>query len=104
MGTSGTIANTNFVAIPKNAPNKAAALVAANVIGSGQAMLSRSRPHVWGALQGFDPSKLSDEQLRVFNKVDVHPAAPSESDLLGELDAAYVRRIEADWVTFVRDA
>ena len=105
--TSGTIANTNFVAIPKNAPNKAASMVAANVIGSGQAMLTRSRPHVWGALQGFDPAALSDEQLRIFNKVDTHPSAPSESDLLssrlGELNADYVTRIESDWVTFVRD-
>jgi ABC-type uncharacterized transport system YnjBCD substrate-binding protein len=39
-------ANTNFVAIPKNAPSKAAALMTANVIASGQAMLTRSRPHV----------------------------------------------------------
>ena len=96
------------MAIPKNAPSKAAALVTANVIASGQGMLTRSRPHVWGALQGFDPARLSAEQLAIFDKVDTHPAAPSESELLSarlsELEASYTTRIEQDWVTYVQQA
>eukprot|EP01050_Picozoa_sp_SAG11_P018645 SAG11_NODE_2853_length_2904_cov_4.246971_2_plen_177_part_00 len=104
---SGTISNTNFVAIPKNAPSKAGAMVAANVISSGQGMLTRSRPHVWGALQSFDPAALSESQQAIFDKVDTHYAAPSESDLLShrvaELESSYTQRIEADWITFVRD-
>lgn len=73
--SSGTLANTNFVAIPKNAPNKPGALVAANVISSGAAMLQRARPHVWGALQLFDPAKLSEKQRDMFDLSKCTPFA-----------------------------
>lgn len=66
--SSGTISNTNFVAIPKIAPNKAGAMVAANVISSGQAMLQRAQPRVWGALQSYDPTKLSAQQRAIFDR------------------------------------
>ena len=130
--SSGTISNTNFVAvrlattaslalsphadldlrlllrqIPKNAPNKAAAMVAANVIASGQGMLQRTRPHVWGALQSYSPASLSPQQQAMFDRIDTHPAAPSEAELagarLGELESSYILRIEQDWATYVRD-
>ena len=105
--SSGTIANTNFVGIPKNAPNKAGAMVTANVISSGQGMLQRTRPHVWGALQSYSPAALTTQQQAMFDRIDTHPAAPSEQELaaarLGELESSYVSRIEADWVTYVKD-
>ena len=105
--SSGTIANTNFVGIPKIAPNKPGAMVAANVISSGQGMLQRTRPHVWGALQSYSPAALTTQQQAMFDRIDTHPAAPSEQELaaarLGELESSYISRIEADWVTYVKD-
>ena len=49
--SSGTLTNTNFVAIPINAPHLAAALVAANTIASREQMLNRANPSMWGSLQ-----------------------------------------------------
>ena len=43
MLETGTIANTNFVAIPVNSQNKAAAIVVGNVIASMEAIFTRAQ-------------------------------------------------------------
>lgn len=42
--SEGTIANTNFVAIAANSPNKAAAMVVGNYIGKIEAAFTRTPP------------------------------------------------------------
>lgn len=105
----GTIADTNYLAIPVNAPNKEAALVAVNHIASAGSMFTRSTPETWGALQAFDPeSPAIKEWDAAFDYVNVHDATPSVEQLaagrLGDLPAALVSRINADWETFVKNA
>jgi putative spermidine/putrescine transport system substrate-binding protein len=109
LDTPGTIADTNFLAIPITAPHKAAALVAANHIASAGEMFVRAQPEVWGALQAFDPSAPAIKEWDVaFNYIDAHSATPTVEALaaakLPDLSAAWVARINADWATNVRDA
>lgn len=113
LGT-GTLADTNFLAIPANAPNLEAALVAVNWIGSAAAMFKRSLPASeeegeWGAIQAFDPA--AEEMLEwdvAFDYVNVHEATPTVEELsaarLSDVNAAMVATINADWATYVRDA
>merc|ERR1711907_400073 len=105
----GMIADTNYLAIPVNAPNKEAALVAINHIGSQGQMFTRSQPEVWGALQAFDP--FADTMLEwdaAFDYILTHEATPTVEELasakLGDLTSEWVNRINEDWATFVRDA
>ena len=57
----GTIGNTNYVAIPFNSPNKAAAIVTANYLLSFDAQYEKAKSSVWGAAPAIDVSKLDDE-------------------------------------------
>ena len=54
--TTGTLANTNFIAIGTNAKNKLAALVTANYMASAPAMFTRRQPERWGAIQAYNPN------------------------------------------------
>mmetsp|Transcript_31660 Transcript_31660/g.50842 ORF Transcript_31660/g.50842 Transcript_31660/m.50842 type:complete len:475 (-) Transcript_31660:164-1588(-) len=54
--STGTIADSNYLAIPVNANNREAALIAANHIASAGSMFSRALPEIWGTLQAFDPT------------------------------------------------
>lgn len=102
----GTLSNINYVAIPKNAPNVAGALVAANFLASQEAMFTRAQPERWGALQAFDPT--AEPMLHwdsVFDYVNLHEAMPTVEELAAkrvpEMPAEIVAQIEADWATFV---
>jgi putative spermidine/putrescine transport system substrate-binding protein len=99
---SGTIANTNYVAIPANSPNKLAAVVTANYLASPAAMFYRFK--VVGALQVFDNT------LDVFTTggwntpfdaiptpAQVPPRSARVAGRLGELSGAYITQIQADW-------
>ena len=103
----GTIANTNFVAIPKNAPNLAAALVAANAIASPAQMFARAHADVWGTFPAYTPGRVSEGWEAAFEEIEaVRSINTPQFDMLaphalGELDAAYGARLEADWARFV---
>jgi len=105
---TGTIANTNFWAIPINAPNKAAAMLTADLIASPEAIYERFKPEVWGALPAFDPTRVEEQWMDLFEKQESHSNAPHIDELaakrLTELDNALQERMIADWAIFVRDA
>jgi ABC-type uncharacterized transport system YnjBCD substrate-binding protein len=105
--SSGTIGDTNFLAIPINSANKEAALVAANHIASAGSQFTRAKPEVWGALQAFDPSAPAIKEWDVaFDYIQTHSATPSVEELaagkLPDLAAEYVSRLNADWETLVK--
>jgi putative spermidine/putrescine transport system substrate-binding protein len=106
----GTIANTNFVAIPKNAPNLAAALVTANAIASPAQMFARAHANVWGTFPAYTPGRIDEGWEAAFEEIDaVRSVNTPQFDTLaahalGELDAAYGARLEADWARFVAHA
>ena len=105
---TGTIADTNYLAIPINANNKEAALVTANYIASAGSMFVRSQPDVWGALQAFDPTtKTMLEWDPAFDYINLHEATPTVEALaearLSDLNADWVNAINEGWAANVRD-
>jgi putative spermidine/putrescine transport system substrate-binding protein len=101
----GTIGNVNFVAIPVNSPNKAAAMVLANFLISPEAQLEKQKPEVWGASTTLDRAKLSTEWAAAFAGVPRHEAVVTETDLakraLPELSAEWLTAIEQGWIEHV---
>ncbi|GAB6098201.1 ABC transporter substrate-binding protein [Halanaerocella petrolearia] len=97
----GTISNTNFLAIPFNAPNKAGALVTANFLESFSAQVSKYKPTNWGALPVFDYDKLSSEEKKKLDNVDTGVATLSQETLdahsVPEIPAHLVPIIEEEW-------
>lgn len=70
--TSGTVGNTNFMAISKNAPHKAAALVAINEVLSPEMQLDQYK--VLGKITVLDLQKLSDGERQAFDDVKLGSA------------------------------
>lgn len=102
---SGTIGNTNYLAIPYNSPNKAAAMIAANFLLSPDAQYEGARPEVMGWSTPLTPSLLPQDALAKFNSIPRDPATLDGDALakhkLAELQATWLTRIEKDWKTAV---
>ncbi|WP_018249567.1 ABC transporter substrate-binding protein [Orenia marismortui] len=98
---SGTISNTNFLAIPFNSPNKAGALVVANFLESFEAQLSKYSPENWGALPVFSYDKLNVQEKEELADLDLGVATLSQEVLdkhsVPELPADLVPIIEDEW-------
>tara|TARA_R110002072_G_scaffold229187_5_gene386404 strand:+ start:246 stop:1493 length:1248 start_codon:yes stop_codon:yes gene_type:complete len=97
----GTIGNTNYVAIPYNSPNKAAAIVTANYLLSFDAQYEKAKSSVWGAAPAIDVSKLDDEAGARFAALRRHPAVIAPEALarksLPELHPDWISAIEKGW-------
>ncbi|PHQ71891.1 MAG: ABC transporter substrate-binding protein [Sneathiella sp.] len=97
----GTIGNTNYVAIPYNSPNKAAAMVLANFLTSFDAQYEKAKPDVWGAAPAIDAAKLSADQRSRFEALPRNPAVVSSQELakkaLPELHPDWIKAIEKGW-------
>ena len=91
---SGQIGNVNFVAIPYNSPNKAAALVVADLLLSMDAQLQKAYPEVWGMINVLDAGAQP-----AFADVPRHPSVvdPAEVFSLPELRGDWVPVIEEGW-------
>ena len=101
----GTIANTHYVAIPYNSPNKAAALLLANFLLSPEAQLSKAQPDNWGDLPALDPALLPAGWQTQFAALP-RAAATLDTETLAahrlpELQAPWLTAIEQAWETFV---
>lgn len=101
----GTISNTHFLAIPQNATNKAGAMVAANLLMSFDAQLSKLDPNNWGDLPVFDTSKLSTEEKLELAALDLGSATLSQEEMgkyrSPEIPAKLIPMIEELWTKFV---
>ncbi|GAB6137775.1 ABC transporter substrate-binding protein [Halanaerobaculum tunisiense] len=101
----GTIANTNFLAIPFNAPNKPGSLVTANFLESFAAQYSKYKPDNWGALPVFDTAKLAKKERAKLEKLDLGKATLSPTELnnhsVPEIPADLVPIIEDEWQEIV---
>ncbi|RQD79446.1 MAG: ABC transporter substrate-binding protein [Halanaerobium sp. MSAO_Bac5] len=98
---NGTIANTHFLAIPFNAPNKAAAMVGANFLTSFEAQLEKFDPQKWGDLPVFSYEKLSEEEQQQVDNIDLGVATLEQEVLdshsLPEMPAEFIPIIEEEW-------
>jgi putative spermidine/putrescine transport system substrate-binding protein len=103
--TSGTIGNTNYTIIPFNSPNKAAAMVAENLLLSGEAQLEKAKTEVWGAAPAIEISRASPDVQAGFAAIKTHPSVVPAADLakaaLPELQADWLTAIEKGWAANV---
>lgn len=97
---TGTIANTHFVGIPYNSPNKAAAMVVANFILSPEAQLTKAEPDNWGDLPVLDPALLPVEFQTAFNALPRHESTLSTA----ELASARLPELQLPWITAMEEA
>lgn len=77
---TGTVGNTNYMAIAKNAPHKAAALVAINEVMSPEMQLDQYE--TLGNITVLDLDKLSAEQKSAFDAVELGSAQVALADKL----------------------
>lgn len=99
---TGTLANNNHVAIPFNAANPAAAMVAANFILSPEFQLVMADPDRWGWETPTDPNRWPGDarlQLERYQRGHVTlPAAELRDHALPEPSAAWVTAMEEGWI------
>jgi putative spermidine/putrescine transport system substrate-binding protein len=98
---SGTIANTSYLLIPFNSPNKAAAMVLQNLLLSAEAQLLKADPAVWGATPAIDITRTPPDMQAAFAALPRHPSVVPATELaahaLPELQADWLRAIEDGW-------
>lgn len=102
---TGTVANVSYVAIPFNAANPAAALVAANYLLSPEYQIALTNPDELGWMVAIEPDRLRAEEQAQLAEVPLGPATLAPQTLraaaLPELRADWVTVMDADWEEFV---
>lgn len=106
--TTGTIADTNYLAIPINAQNKEAALLTINHIASPHSLFQRSLPDIWGTLQVYNVHAPDIREWNVaFDHIDLEASIPTIEELdasaLPDLPTQLVTQLNKDWASEVRD-
>lgn len=96
----GTIGNTNYIGIAKNAPNKAGALVAINEVIS--AKMQATKYEMTKNVPVIKYEKLSTQEKKEFDRIDTGKGTISQDELLSkrlpEMPAALVPIIEEIWL------
>jgi putative thiamine transport system substrate-binding protein len=98
---SGTLSNVSFLAIPYNAQNKAAAMVAANFFLSTEAQAKASDPREMGSTTVLDVEQLNLAERTQFDVRDTDPARPSREMLqrkLQEPHPSWTPALERAWI------
>ena len=97
----GNIGNYSFTLIPKNASDKAAAKVLANLLLSPGAALENAGPNGAGFTSAIDLSRLPAAQRTQFEQLTKSPYQVPPAELaaatLPEVVADYVTALEKDW-------
>jgi putative spermidine/putrescine transport system substrate-binding protein len=100
--TDGTIGNTNYTVIPFNSPNKAAAMVAQNLLLSPAAQVHKADPAVWGTAPAIVPDRMPPDMQAALAALPAHPSVIATSTLaeraLPELEASWIAAIEQGWI------
>jgi len=78
---TGTIQNSHYLGIPKNAPHLEGALVAINFLISPEAQLEKRRPSVWGDGTVLDLTRLPFEWQRKFAALPKRHYGPERSEI-----------------------
>ena len=99
---TGTLSNNNFVAIPFNANNPAAAMVLANYILSPEFQLVMQDPAQWGWLSPTDPANYDQGYQDTLASFELGPAtlAPDvlAAHVLPEPSGDWVTAMEEGWI------
>ena len=94
----GSIGNTNYVAIPYNSPDKAAAMVVANALQSVEAQLAKA---AFGYAPVIDVTRTDRAEEFAIDSTAVPDYDQLLDDTSPELSAAWVEALEDGWVTNV---
>jgi putative spermidine/putrescine transport system substrate-binding protein len=102
---SGTIQNTHYLGIPRNARHLAGALVAANFMISPEAQYEKMKPAVWGDGTVLAVDRLPSPWPERFRAIPERRFSPRRADIqpkaLRELSPEYMIRIFEDFRTHV---
>jgi putative spermidine/putrescine transport system substrate-binding protein len=102
---SGTIQNTHYLGIPKNAAHLWGALVAINFLISPEAQFEKARPEVWGDGTVLATTRLPEPWPARFRDVPARRHSPRRAEIqqhaLMELAPEYMIRLFADFRTHV---
>ncbi len=100
---TGTIGNSHYLAVPFNAPEKAAALLVIDFLQSPEAQIEKLKADVWGDMPAVDVSKLNGAQKAELKTVETEPAVLSIKELtehrLPEMKAQYIDWIKEIWTS-----
>ncbi len=98
---TGTIGNSHYLAIPYNAPNKAAALIVIDFLESPKAQIEKYKPEVWGDVPALDLRKIDGVTKRKLTDVQGGPSSMDMemlfSNRLPEMQVEYIDWIENLW-------
>ena len=98
---NASLANTHYLAIPFNSPNKAGAVVAINSILSPEMQLSKNDPQNWGDFTVLDVQKLPATLRQSFADLDLGEATLSLDQLshnaVSEIPSQYIEALERGW-------
>jgi putative spermidine/putrescine transport system substrate-binding protein len=102
------IGDFNYVAIPVNAPHKAAALVLANLLLEPEFQAAQILPeNGFGLGYAIDVTRVTDPALLPRwkkpppNWANPPPQPPKSQSLVGDTAAEYQGLLEQDWLKFV---
>jgi len=97
----GMLGNMHFMAVPKNALNKAGALVVANFLLSPEAQLSKFLPANGGDCPAIDPDAMDRAQWDAFAAVDLGPGSlpfgQLRKEVVPEMVPEYGSALDAEW-------
>ncbi|WP_419788284.1 ABC transporter substrate-binding protein [Pseudodesulfovibrio sp.] len=103
--SGGMLGNMHFMAIPKNAVNKAGAMVVANFLLSPEAQYSKLLPKNGGDCPAIDPDALEKEAWKRFAAIDrgpgVLPFGELHREIIPEMVPKYSSALDAGWAANV---
>ena len=91
----GTVGNASFLAIPASSPDRAGAMVVADLALSPAQQLAKSDPEVWGQFTVLDKDLLEAPVARAFDRLPESPVVPA----FEELSENAQPELSSDWVT-----
>ncbi len=98
---SGTLGNSHYLAIPYNAPQKAAAMLVIDFLQSPLAQIEKMKPGVWGDMSAIDYTKLSDSEQKTMSEIQDNGAIIPTEILLNnrhsDMKAQYIDWIKQIW-------
>ncbi len=97
-----SLSNTHYLAIPFNAPNKAAALAGINEILGPELQLSKNDPANWGDFTVLDINRLPTKYAEAFANLDLGeatlPLSVLSENAIPEISSEYLEALERGWV------
>lgn len=90
----GTLGNTNYLAVPKNAAHREAALVLSDLMLSPELQYAKARPGGWGAYTVLDQERLPERWRQKFASL----TTPETTLPIGELSRGALPEPSGDWV------